>query len=303
MKSSQSSRWMFVLTAIFAVLLAATLDAQRGGGGRGGKGGGGRGGKGGGGRGGGRFDEVRARLNPSFVSVVPPAASTQAPDGAKGSGDASKDPAKDPAKDPVKDDPAAHFERFREIAASGKIGRPSLLYLYSAQDPEKLGKFEQRMLTFRAEALCCGFKAYTLLKLDVGRDPVAREAFEKKLPVFLAFDKEGKFVDDVSLRGYKPNPNKVLKLLYKAAKGYGTISLQKFVAGYRKFINKWDQLARDKKTLAQKVEASGGAPSKKLRKEQEKLDERERELLETEKELLDAIRPTPPKAKAGSGAS
>ncbi len=293
MKCSQPTRWMFVCTAIFAILLAATLDAQRGGGGRGGKGGGGRGGKGGGGGKGGRFDEARLRLNPSFTSVVPPSARTEAPNGTP---DGAK--AADGAKS-KSDELAAHFAQFREIAASGKSGRPALLYLYSAADPEKLGKFEHQMLTFRSEALCCGMKAFTLLKLDVGRDPVAREEYEKKLPVFLAFDKTGALADEVSLRGYKPNAGKVLKLLYKAAKGYGTMPLPKFVGGYRKFVNKWDQLARDKKGLAKKIDAAG-APSKKHSKEQEKLDKRERELLEMEKELLDAIRPTPPKAKGAA---
>jgi len=148
---------------------------------------------------------------------------------------------------------ASHFESFIEIKEAAKKGHVSLLYIYDNTDSDKLRKFEERLLTYRSEALMSAFRVFSLVKLDAAEDPKAKSLYEKQLPVFIAFDGKGKLIAEKSLKGYKANAKSVMSILVKAAKGHAKMSLPTFVKKYRSFINKYDQLLRNEKGSADKI--------------------------------------------------
>ena len=149
----------------------------------------------------------------------------------------------------------------------------------------------------------------------MARDKVAWDLYGKKVPQFIAFNAEGKRVDDLYLADYKTKTSPLMKLLVKASKGHGTMPLTTFVKKYRSFLNDLDKLEGKKGTCAKKkirLKAGGNAsnaskpgakknpPPKlskkvlaklsKVEKEEQVIAKQEKKLLDNEKKLLSAVK-------------
>ena len=177
-----------------------------------------------------------------------------------------------------------------------------MLYLYdSGAGARKIQNFETTL--FKNEQLALAMKPFRCLKLDVAKDPVARERYGSKLPRFITFNAKGQQVSEVALRGYKASARPVLGVLVKTAKGHGEMPLTTFVKLYRTFLNDLDKLEDRKGTFAQKkarAEAKGSASKlKKLAKEESRIARDERDLLARERELLKGVKASTPVAANG----
>jgi len=145
----------------------------------------------------------------------------------------------------------------------------------------------------------------------VARDKVARNLYGGKVPRFIAFNAEGKRVDELYLADYKTKTTPLMKLLCKASKGHGTMPLTTFVKKYRGFLNDLDKLENKKATCAKKktrLQAGGNAAKgakpgaknklskkvqakiRKVEKEEQVLTKQEKKLLDNEKKLLAAVK-------------
>ena len=167
----------------------------------------------------------------------------------------------------------------------------SLLYLYDATvSLKKHQQFEQAL--FNNDPVCIGLRCFRTGRINLAEDALAKAAFGKKAPLFVAFDAKGKRVADLSLKGYKSRPSQLSKMLGRAARGYAKLALGDFVKKYRSFLNEIQLLDSRKRALNgkhQRIEQKKGNNDNKLAevdKELGELTDRWDEALADEQKLL-----------------
>lgn len=183
------------------------------------------------------------------------------------------------------------------VVAAAKKGHLSLLYLYDPRaNAAKHERFEQ--LLFGNQAVSVALKFFQSGRIDVSPETT----LAKKAPLFVAFDKTGKRVGEVSMRGYKASTSKLLGLLNRAGKGYSKISVDGFVKKYRSFLGDLQKIENNKRNLSSKRERllKKGKPQRAkeaaLTKDEESLAKKEAALFEGEEKLL-ADGKIPPQAQ------
>lgn len=185
------------------------------------------------------------------------------------------------------------FDETSFVADAKKEQQLAVLYLANKKgDANAHENFETTL--FANEALLVTLRRFRCGVLDMTEHPVTLAAYEKQLPMFLAYDAEGKRVGEVSMRGYKPNSGPLIALLDRAAKGHGKLTNANFVKTYRSFLNKLEVLAGRRTAYEQqKAGLEGGdardrAKLAKVEKELAELEAEEKQLLEEEKKILEA---------------
>ncbi len=193
----------------------------------------------------------------------------------------------------------AATEHVKQAAEEGHL---SLLYLFDPEaDKKKHERFETTL--FNHPNVNVAFKLFKCARVDVTQeDPESQNG--KKAPVFVVFDAKGKYVGEVSMRGYKAASTPLFKLLTRAAKGHTKLSLPAFVKKYRSFLNDLTQLEARKTALESKrarlenQSANNRNKLAKLEKQQAQLQATEEKLLESETKMLTTAKIPPRDGKA-----
>lgn len=204
------------------------------------------------------------------------------------------DPAKSPgtgekATEKTGDNSAGYLESFKQLADAKKAGQLVLVYVFDSKN-EKQKPFDSTMTA--NEELGIALKLFRRVGVDVAKDAIAREQFGNNVPMFVAYDAKGQRVGDTELRGYKPKFSGLMRLLGKAAKGHGKMSVKSFVKSYRSILNKIDQIESKKGTVAAAMARANGNAKKirELNKKNEALLKQEAKILENEKKVLTAAK-------------
>jgi hypothetical protein len=200
----------------------------------------------------------------------------------------------DPAKSPgtgekAQDKTAGYLESFKQLADAKKNGQLALVYIFDSKNA-KQRSFDTTMTA--NEELGIALKLFRRVGVDVAKDAIAREQFGNNVPMFVAYNAKGVRIGDTELRGYKPKFSGLMRLLGKAAKGHGKMSLKSFVKNYRSILNKIDQIENKKGNVAAAIaRANGNAKKiKDLSKKSDELQKDEAKILENEKKVLTAAK-------------
>jgi hypothetical protein len=217
----------------------------------------------GGGRGRGRPEEITNRVGAFFATATGPR----------------------PAGDQAGDLAQADLVR----AASG-VGQLTLLYLYDSRDDADVREQFERTL-FAGDELGISLRCFHCGRIDVEQDAKLKAKFGKQVPLFVAFDKDGKAGEPVSMSGYKPSAAALQKQLEKVAHGALKPALPAFVKEYGGLVRDLEQLLNKKKQAQEKMARAGGDKQKRAEAEQDvkDVDAEVTKLAAKEVELLNRV--------------
>jgi hypothetical protein len=188
--------------------------------------------------------------------------------------------------DAVAGNPFAGVKQVQEAAAAHL---PAVLFLYDPKTEErKYKQYEQTM--FNSDELGTALRCFRCVRLDVTTQTEFVTRFGAQVPLFVAFDEDGKKVGEVVQTGNKSAVNPVVQLLEKAVSGRVKPSLSAFVQSYRDVVHDLEMLDSKRKTLADRksnVSTKDTAKRADIDKEGKALDTEEKDLLAKEKTLLE----------------
>ena len=166
----------------------------------------------------------------------------------------------------------------------------ALVYLFDSKvDAEKRAAFEKTM--FGNEELGIALRCFQTARVDIAGDDDAQGKYGRRLPLFLAFDENGKQAGEASLAGYKTAVAPVMGILEKAAGGHVKPTLAIFVSGYRGVVHDIEALDGKRKVLNdRKGKAADAAKKAEIEKELQAADAEEKQVLAEEKKLLDGAK-------------
>jgi hypothetical protein len=166
----------------------------------------------------------------------------------------------------------------------------ALVYLFDSKvDAEKRAAFEKTM--FGNEELGIALRCFQTAHVDIAGDDDAQAKYGRRLPLFLAFDENGKQAGEASLAGYKATVAPVMGILEKAAGGHVKPTLAIFVKDYRDVVHDLEALDGKRKVLKdRKDKAADAAKKAEIEKELQASDAEEKQALANEKQLLEHAR-------------
>ncbi|MFK7741635.1 MAG: pentapeptide repeat-containing protein [Planctomycetota bacterium] len=156
----------------------------------------------------------------------------------------------------------------------------SLLYLHDKKDPEDTRqRFEASLFRYsqagdelglRMRLVHCG-------RIDIADDAAMQKRYGDDVPLFIAFDKDGKQVKELSMAGYEAEPQKLASLLDRAAKGTSKTSMKTWAKRYAKLLEDLEELFQEK--------ASIESEKAKSRRDKVKVQDADRQLARLDKTL------------------
>jgi hypothetical protein len=192
------------------------------------------------------------------------------------------------------------FAGIKQVQEAAAAHQPAVLYLFDPKSDER--KFKQyEQITFNNDELGVALRCFRCVRLDVTKETEFVTKYGAQVPLFVAFDDEGKKAGEVVQTGYKAGVNAVVQLLEKAA-NHMKPSLSTFVQGYHDVVRDLEMLDGKRKLLADKksnLSAKDTAKRAEIDKESKALDAEEKDLLAKEKTLLEQakVQPHDPAAK------
>ncbi len=180
------------------------------------------------------------------------------------------------------------------VRAAASAGQVTMLYLHNSEaDRNVVRQFEN--LLFRADTLgdVLGIKLRMVHcgQIDISKSPAMKARYGKDVPMFVAFDKTGKELPEVSMPGYRAKASALEKLVDRASSGAFKPSLKTFAKKYAGIVGDLEAAIKAKSDGEQKsTEAENKADRKKAEKAIEKAQKQEDKLLKAEEKLLEKIR-------------
>jgi hypothetical protein len=162
---------------------------------------------------------------------------------------------------------------------------PVFLYVFdsSIEEPKREG-FDK--IVFGSEEVGVTLRCFRCARVDIAGDAEAQAKWGKKLPLFLAYDDQGRPAGEVSLPGYKAATSGLLSLLDKAIGARVKPTLDTFVKDYREVVRELENLEGKRRVLEGRRAKADDKKKEQLAVEARELDAEEVKLLTTEKEVL-----------------
>ena len=185
---------------------------------------------------------------------------------------------------------AVALEQCDLVATAVQESSLSLLYLYDASEAEVTQAFEQTM--FGDGELSVALRCFQCGRIDLSRDSALKTEFIKKIPMFIAFDGQGRPAAEAVFRGYKAKPQQLTNALYRAAAKHAKMPMKSFVKRYRDWLKDLvkhegkERLLEDKRERLLKKNPPPQAELANSVRDQEALTEKKNELLDDERKLL-----------------
>lgn len=180
------------------------------------------------------------------------------------------------------------------VRAASAANQVTLLYLHDSEAPENvITTFENSL--FRADqsgdSLAIKLRMFHRGQIDVSKVPALKERYGDDAPLFIAFNKDGKEQKAVSMKGYKAKARDLESLLDKASSGAFKPALKSFAKKYGKLILDIEKVLRAKTDAeTERAKATSKSDQKKADKELAALKKAEEKLVEKEKKLLEPMR-------------
>lgn len=180
------------------------------------------------------------------------------------------------------------------VRAAASAGQVTMLYLHNSEaDRNVVRQFEN--LLFRADTLgdVLGIKLrmFHCGQIDISKSPAMKARYGKDVPMFVAFDKTGKELPEVSMPSYRAKASALENLVDRASSGAFKPSLKTFAKKYAGIVGDLEAAIKAKSDGEQKsTEAENKADRKKAEKAIEKAQKQEDKLLKAEEKLLEKIR-------------
>ena len=180
----------------------------------------------------------------------------------------------------------------RAAAASGQV---TLLYLHDGQaDKTVVQQFEAAL--FRADKsgdqLGIKMRMFHCGQIDTSKSPALQERYGKVVPVFVAFDKNGKELKPVSMSGYQAKASALEALLDQASSGAFKPALKTLAKKYADIVGDLEEALKAKSEAQQAQTKAGNDKAKGKEAEQELVaaTKLEQKALEQESKLLEGLR-------------
>ena len=189
------------------------------------------------------------------------------------------------------------------VTDAASAGHLSVIYLYdSTAAPKKQETFEP--VLFNHAKIQPGLRLYKCGRFDLSTNRLARERYGKIAPLFFVFDKKGKSIGRVSMKGFKPAPVPLARLLQLGSKGYSRVSFDNWVKSYSKWLRDLTNMDARQKALDDKrdrLDSNKASDRKKLAKvtkDEDKLRKRRDAHYDGETKLLERAKIPPRDADA-----
>ncbi|MCK5944457.1 MAG: hypothetical protein KAI24_20885 [Planctomycetes bacterium] len=192
-------------------------------------------------------------------------------------------------------DKVADLNTIELVRAAAAADQVTLLYLHDGEADERAVRLFEAML-FRADKagdeLGIKLRLFHCGQIDISKSPALQERYGKTAPLFVAFDKAGKELRPVSMRGLKPDARGLEGLLDRAAKGAFKPTLPAFAKKYGKLVAELEKVLNDKAEAEQDQAKAGDDKGKQnqARRELEAAAKAEQKLLDEEQKLLADVR-------------
>ncbi len=181
------------------------------------------------------------------------------------------------------------------VRAAAAADQVTVLYLHDGEAEKQIvQKFESAM--FRTDKsgdeLGLKLRMFHCGQIDISKSPAMKARYEKKVPMFVAFDKTGKELKEVSMSGYKAKASTLEALLDQASAGAYKPSVKSIAKKYGKIIDELEEALKDKAKAQQDLTKAGEEKSKTKKAEKAlaaatKLEEK---MLKAEEKLLEGVR-------------
>jgi len=189
-----------------------------------------------------------------------------------------------------KGDQAGDLAETDLVRAASGLGQVAVLYLVdSSDDAEVRDQFERTL--FSGDELGIMLRCFHCGRIDLRTEPLLAAKFGKLAPLCIAFDKEGKAGDPVSMNGYKAQPKALENALVAAARGVVKPSLAAFAKDYGGLVRDLEQALGKKKIAKERHAKAGSDKAKKAEAEKDltAAEKEEQKVLDRERELLGRI--------------
>ena len=192
-------------------------------------------------------------------------------------------------------DKVADLNTIDMVRAAAATGQPTLLYLHDSEaDKRVVQQFESQL--FRSEPsgdkLGLKLRMFHCGQIDISQDQALKNRYGKKIPLFVAFDKAGKELKQVSMAGYKAKVSALEAQIDQASTGAYKPSVKSIVSKYVKIIADLEAALKAKASAEQdKTKANGDRSKiKKAERAIEAATKLEEKQLKLEEKLLEGLR-------------
>ena len=191
-------------------------------------------------------------------------------------------------------DKVADLNTIDLVRAAASANQVTMLYLHDGEAEQSVVRQFESIL-FRADktgdVLGIKLRMFHCGQIDISKEPAMKARYGKDAPLFIAFDKTGKELPKVSMRGYKAKASALEGLADKASSGAFKPSLKTTAKKYAKIVEGLEEALKDKKDAEQDAtKAENKADRQKAEKQIAAAQKKEDKLLEAEEKLLAKIR-------------
>lgn len=188
---------------------------------------------------------------------------------------------------PLDGDKAGDLANVDLVRAAKNAGQLAMLYVVDGSDDEDVRtQFERTM--FSGDEMGITLRCFHCGRIDLKSEPTLKAKLGKQAPLFVAFDKDGKPTEILSMAGYKAQPKALETLLAKASPGVIKPSLAAFTKDYGGFVRDLEQALNKKKLLKERYAKAGSDRQKRadVDKDLAVAEKEEQKLLEQETAML-----------------
>lgn len=174
---------------------------------------------------------------------------------------------------PTSDDVLASLD---ELNLAKVPRRPALVLLFSNEDQVTQAAFEE--VLFQHPQIVLTAKAFVCIRVDLRKDTRLKQVYQKAVPRFLLFDREGHRRADISMAGFRQRPDMLGTMMQRVMDGYGSMPLERFAARYAALLPDLVPIENGLRRIQArraKIARDNGAAAKAERK---RLDAEQREL-------------------------
>lgn len=180
------------------------------------------------------------------------------------------------------------------VRAAASAGQVTVLYLHDGEaDEAVVTQFENALFRQDKSGDELGFKLrmFHCGQVDISKAPAMKARYGKHVPMFIAFDKDGKELPKVSMPGYRAKASALEGLLDKASSGAFKPSLKTLAKKYADIVKDLEAVMKAKSEGEQEAtKAENNADRKKAEKAIATAKKQEDKLLKAEEKLLEKVR-------------
>jgi len=180
------------------------------------------------------------------------------------------------------------------VRAAASAGQVTLLYLHDSEaDRTVVRQFESALFKTDKSGDVLGFKMrmFHCGQMDVSTEPAMKKRYGDDVPMFIAFDKTGKELPKVSMKGYKAKASALESLVDKASSGAFKPSLKTLAKKYAGIVEDLEEALKEKSEAEQEAtKAENKSDRKKAEKKVEAAEKAKEKALEKEEKLLEKLR-------------